>query len=132
MSHFKIVLFALACAILLVGAVHLLLGLRADALLGASVPEAALADPTLESQNRFLGVSFTLYAAILFLAAGDLRRYAPALRAALAIFFAAGLARLVAWAQFGAPAPPALALLVIELIAPPILYLWLARQTADS
>lgn len=132
MLRFKIVLWALACAILLVGAVHLLLGLRADALLGASVPEAALNDPTLESQNRFFGVSFTLYGALLILAAGDLRRYAPALQVALAIFFAAGLARLIAWAQFGAPAPPALALLAIELIAPPLLYLWLARVTAKS
>jgi hypothetical protein len=38
---------------ILVGALHLILGLNADVLLGARLPALVIADPTLDSQNRF-------------------------------------------------------------------------------
>lgn len=127
MRAFAIVLKILALSIFLVGALHLALGLRADALLDASISEATIANPTLESQNRFFGVAFTVYGALLWLVASDLTRYEIVLRMMLAIFFAGGLARLVAWAQYGAPTAPTIGLLAIELVAPPLLYLWRRR-----
>jgi hypothetical protein len=42
----------------LVGALHLVLGVGADALLGARLPAEAFTDPALNSQNRFYGVAF--------------------------------------------------------------------------
>ena len=40
------------------------------------------------------------------------------------VFFAAGMARLVAWAQYGAPAPFVVALLASELVVPVALLAW--------
>jgi Ni/Fe-hydrogenase subunit HybB-like protein len=56
----------------------------AEVLLGAHVPADVLADPVLDSQNRFHGVAFTLYGVLLFLCATDLSRYAAVLRCPLA------------------------------------------------
>jgi Domain of unknown function (DUF4345) len=111
----------------LVGAVHLTLGVGADVLLGAKLPAEALTDAALDSQNRFYGIAFTLYGVLLFLCATDLRRYATVLRCVLWVFFAAGLARLVSIATHGVPPPLVLALLALELAAPPLLHLWLSK-----
>jgi len=46
---------------ILVGVLHLVLGLNADVLLGARLPAAVIADPALDSQNRFYGVAFMPY-----------------------------------------------------------------------
>jgi hypothetical protein len=111
----------------LVGALHLVLGVGADVLLGAKLPAEALADAALNSQNRFYGIAFSLYGVLLFLCATDLQRYATVLRCVLWVFFAAGLARLVSIATHGVPPPLVLALLVTELALPPILHLWLSK-----
>jgi hypothetical protein len=111
----------------LVGLVHLALGVRADVLLGAQLPEQALRDAALDSQNRFYGMAFSLYGVLLYLCATDLRRYAAVLRCVLWVFFAAGLARLVSISTHGVPPPLVLVLLVLELAAPPLLHLWLSK-----
>lgn len=112
----------------LVAGLHLVLGLQADALLGARLPEALIADPSLSSQNRFYGVAFGLYGALFYLSATDLARYAPVLRCALWALFTAGAARGVAIAADGWPTLQVLLLMGIELGAPPLLQLWLARS----
>jgi hypothetical protein len=111
----------------LVAALHLALGLGADELLGAQVTEQMKSEPTLDSQNRFYGVAFALYGAVLILCARDLNRYEPVLKATLYIFFLAGLSRIVSWLTHGKPAPLVIALAAVELIAPPILLFWLSR-----
>ena len=45
----------------LVGCLHLVLGLNADLLLGANIGADVISDPVLDSQNRFYGVAFTVY-----------------------------------------------------------------------
>jgi hypothetical protein len=110
---------------LIVGALHLVLGLGADAMLGAKVPAEAMTDPVLDSQNRFYGVAFTLYGVLLLLSATDLPKYGAVLRAVLAVFFCAGLARLVSIAFYGLPSGPVLLLLASELLAPPLIWWWL-------
>jgi len=129
---FALVLRLLALIVFLVGALHLALGVRADVLLGAEASGAAIADPTLDSQARFHGVSFAVYGVLLLLCASDVRRYVVALRWALWIFFAAGVARLVSVAIYGVPSPPVLVLLVIELVVPPALVWWLSRVAHES
>ena len=89
----------------IVGALHLSLGVGADVLLGAQLPDAALADPALDSQNRFYGVAFALYGLLLYRCALDLRAGAPILRIVIWTFFAAGLARIVSIATHGVPPP---------------------------
>lgn len=128
---YTLVLRALAPLILLVGAVHLVLGLGADSLLGAKVSAEQLADPALDSQNRFYGVSFALYGVLLFVCSIDLARYATVLRCVLGVLFAAGLARFVSLAARGVPPGPILALFALELVAPPLMLWWLARVLAS-
>jgi hypothetical protein len=111
----------------LVGALHLALGVGADVLLGARLPAEALGDAALDSQNRFYGVAFGLYGVLLYLSATDLSKYATVLRCVLWVFFAAGLARLVSVATHGVPPPLVLALLVTEIALPPMLHLWLSK-----
>ena len=116
----------------IVGAVNLIFGLSADAMLGANVPANAIADPGLDRQNRFYGVAFTLYGTLLFSCASNLSKYRTVVMCLLWTFFAAGLARLVSIAKFGMPPPLILALLAVELIAPPLVIYWLSKVTNDS
>jgi len=111
---------------LLVGALHLVLGVGADVLLGARLPAEALADAALDSQNRFYGMAFSLYGVLLFLCGTDVAKYATVLRCVLWVFFAAGLARLVSIVTHGVPPPLVQSLLVTELVLPPLLHLWLS------
>jgi hypothetical protein len=127
MRSLVLVLKLLAPVFFIVGALHLVLGLGADALLGAKVSAEAMTDPALDSQNRFYAVAFTLYGVLLFLCSTDIPRYATVLRCALWVFFAAGLARFVSIALHGSPPPLIWLLLVGEVLPPPLLAWWLSR-----
>ena len=127
MRRFALFLKLLAPIFLFVGGLHLILGLGADAMLGAQVPPDTMADPALNSQNRFYGIAFTLYGVLLFLCATDVPKYSTVLRCVLWVFFAAGVARLLSIATHGLPPPLILMLLVSELVAPPFLIWWLSR-----
>lgn len=127
MKNLALFLKLAAPVFLVIGALHLALGLGADALLGIAVPSDALSNAGLDSQNRFFGVSFALYGVLLHLCATDLQRYAPVLRCVLWVFFAAGLARVVSIAVHGLPPPLVWLLLASELLPPPLLTWWLAR-----
>jgi Domain of unknown function (DUF4345) len=122
----------IAPVFLVVGAFHLVLGVSADVLLGAKLPAEALADPALNSQNRFYGVAFSLYGVLLYVCATDLSKYAVVLRCVLWVFFAAGLARLVSIATHGVPPPLVLVLLATEIALPPLLHLWLSKTLRDG
>lgn len=115
-----------APAFLLVGALHLVFGVGADVMLGANLPPHVVADPGLNSQNRFYGVSFTLYGVLLFVCASDIPKYETVLRCLLLVLFAGGLARLVSLAAQRVPPPLMVGLLVSELVVPPLLLSWLA------
>ena len=126
-SALPTVLKVLAPIILLVSALHLALGASADVLLGAKLTPEVLADPALNSQNRFYGVAFGLYGVLLYLCATDLPKYATVLRCLLWVFLAGGIARLVSIATHGVPPPLVLVLLVTELVVPPLLLVWLSK-----
>ena len=127
MQTFTLLLRFTAPVFLLVGALHLALGVGAEVMLGAMLPSAALSDAVLDSQNRFYGIAFTLYGVLFLICASDLHKYATVLRAVLWVFFAAGLARLVSIAVHGLPSALVLVLLAIELILPPVLLVWLSK-----
>ena len=130
MRALRIVLKCLAPALVLVGMLHLILGLGADAMLGAKIASEAMSDPALDSQNRFYGVSFAIYGVLCYLCATDVPKYATVLRCILYVFFAAGLARLVSIAVRGLPPLPVVVLLTLELLVPPVLLWLLWKQRA--
>ena len=129
MRSLAFVLKLLAPVFFIVGALHLVLGLGADVLLGAKVSAETMTDPALDSQNRFYAVAFTLYGVLLFLCSTDIPKYAPVLRCVLWVFFAAGLARFVSVALHGSPPPMIWLLLVGEVVPPPLLAWWLSRTS---
>lgn len=125
MAAFVWTLRILGPAFVVAGSIHLVFGVAGESLLGAQLSAASIADPVLDSQNRFYGTAFTLYGFLLLLCAQDLARYAPVLKLTLWVFFAAGVARLVAVWFTGWPSLLVVVLLVIELVLPVVLLVWL-------
>lgn len=121
-----------AATFITVGLLHLTMGLGADVLLGAQLPAAVIADPVLDSQDRFYGTAFAIYGVLLLLGANDLARYSVTLQCCFWCFFTAGLARLVAWTLHGAPSYQVMLLLALELALPPLLSLWLVKCLGEN
>jgi len=124
MSSRAAILKPFALIFFLVGLVHLTLGPGAEILLGADLSESAIADPVLDSQNRFYGVSFMIYGALFWLCAGDMKKYKTVFRLTCVFFLLGGLARLVSIAAVGIPTSPILFLTATELIGGPALLWW--------
>jgi hypothetical protein len=127
MRTLALVLKLTAPIFLIVGAIHLVLGVGADVALGAQLPAQALSDPALNSQNRFFGVTFALYGVLQYLCATDLRKYSAVFHCLIWMFFAGGLARVVSVLTHGAPPALIIGLLASELALPPVLAIWFAR-----
>lgn len=126
-------LFGLVC--MLVGALHVFLGLQAEQLLGAGLSEATIANASLDSQNRFYGAAFILFGLVAWVSATDLRKYALIFRLQMAAFFLGGIARLISILLHGLPSLPIQLLTVSELLIPPIFIWWhftSRRQSSDD
>lgn len=119
-------LLAIGCVF--AGLTHVFMGQSADIMLGADISADTLADPSLDSQNRFYGAAFTLYGLLFWLCASDVARYRTVLSLVLAAFFFGGIARIISLATHGWPSPSVIGLAASELIIPPLLALWLARR----
>ena len=132
MRMYAFALRLLAPAFLLVAALHLALGVGADALLGAHVPADALSDATLNSQNRFYGVCFALYGVLLLIAAGDVPRYQQVIKATFWVFLAGGVSRVLSVILEGPPSAWVIALGAVELVLPVIMLFWLFRLCGDQ
>ena len=124
MNAYQITLKVLAIGVLGVALVHVLLGVGSETLLGSNISEASQLDPNLDSQNRFYGASFLLFGVIFWLSSTDLSRYTTLLNLGLLVFFIAGITRILSIVLVGWPTLEILVLLGIELIGPPIMYLW--------
>ena len=124
MKGLSLILKITAPIYLFIGALHLIIGLNADVALGANLPVDVLGDPVLDSQNRFFGVSFTIFGVLFYLCATDLEKYEKVFYCLLAVFFAGGIARLVSMAVVGAPSMQILVLTGLELLMPPLLVIW--------
>ena len=131
MRVFVLVLRILSIAFIAVAALHLFVGMQADAMLGAPVSSTMASDPSLDSQNRFYGMTFSLLGVALLISANDLRRYEAIVRATLGVLFAAGLARVLAWALHGTPSPMIVGIVCADLLLPPLLYVWLKRSLRE-
>ena len=127
MNSFALVLKVIAPVFVLVAAIHLVLGLSAEPLLGAELSESTLINAALDSQNRFYGVAFAIYGVLFYVCSRDVRNYATIIYCLLWVFLVAGMARLVSIALLGFPPPLIGILLLVELTFPPIMLLWLRR-----
>ena len=128
MRPLQLVLRILSIAFIAVAALQLTMGMHADLMLGVPISDQMAADPSLDSQNRFYGVTFSLMGIALWIGLQDLRRYEPIVVATLAVLFAAGLARAVAWVLHGAPAPALIGITAVDLLLPPVLVVWLRHS----
>jgi Domain of unknown function (DUF4345) len=122
----------MAITILLAGSAHLLLGVGAEALLGANLSAQTLAEPSLNSQNRFYGTSYMLNGILLWVCTRDMERYAVIFRILLIMTFAAGLTRILSLMLHGWPSPTIIALAVSELLLPPFVFWWQQRSRGLS
>jgi Domain of unknown function (DUF4345) len=121
------VLRVLAAVPLLVGLLHMTLGVAADLQLGAALAPELLRDPVLDSQDRFQGAVFMGYGALLYLCLTDLRSYAAVFRIVSASIALGGVARLLSIALHGLPPPPVLGLIGVEVVLVPLLLTWHSR-----
>ena len=106
---------------------NVVFGPGADVMLGSEISDESLLDPTIDSQNRFYGAAFSLYGVVLLLASAKPVLYRSVLLWTLLVFFLAGVARLVSVFATGWPPSLVVALLVVELILPPLLAIWYVR-----
>lgn len=132
MRNYEYALKILAILIFVISSIHIAFGVSSETFLGSSISQLSLSDPNLDSQNRFYGASFALFGAVFWLASTNLVRYATLLNLAFAIFFLAGMTRLISIALVGWPTPLVVALIVIELAGPPAMYYWLRGFVGDS
>lgn len=131
MTAFRITIRALAILALVTGSIDVLLGLAAQATIGAA-HEEGYGDPLLNSQIRYLGAVWLGFGALLWHCLRDLPRFAPIVRGALWVVVLGGLGRLASVVQFGHP-PSAVGThfvngaIAIELIGIPFLLVWMGR-----
>jgi hypothetical protein len=118
----------MAITILLAGSSHLLLGVGAEALVGAKLSAETLAEPSLNSQNRFYGTSYMIYGILLWVCTRDMDRYALIFRILLWMTFAAGFTRIISILLHGWPSSTIIALAVSELLLPPFVFWWQRRS----
>jgi Domain of unknown function (DUF4345) len=122
----------MAISILLAAGSHLLLGLGAEAMLGARLSPETLTNPSLNSQNRFYGTSYMLYGILLWLCAQNLTRYVVIFRLLLVMTFIGGLSRILSLFLHGWPSHAIVALAASELFIPPILYAWHCQSRSQA
>lgn len=73
-----------------------------------------------------------LYAGVLWVGSSDVARYATVLRLAFGATFFAGLTRILSMALRGLPPTPVLGLFALEIVLPPLLWIWLARASREQ
>ena len=94
------------------------------------VPGDNAASASVESELRFFAVFWIAYGVALLRVAPRVDTATWAVRALVGILFVAGLARGLAWAMSGRPHGLFVALMVIELVAPPLIVVWQSRLAA--
>ena len=132
MNSISIVLKIMAPLFVAVGALHLVLGLNAEILLGAELKSATITNPALDSQNRFYGVAFSVYGVLFYVCSRDISKYTTIIYSLLWVFFAAGISRFVSIALYGFPPTLMGILLIIEITFPLVLIMWLHRASSES
>ena len=130
-SRLAIVLKLMAAACLVPALIHGFWGEEANRIVGMQLPTIGI-DASYDSQNRFYGVAFGLYAVLLWVAATDIRKYAGILRIIFSMMFLAGCSRFLSLTAYGWPTDEVLFLWSTEILLPPLLWFWLKRYEAGE
>ena len=104
----------------LIGLAHILFG---PSVIPGSIPGTV----TMDNEDRFYATIFLGYGVAMIWAARDLAARRGTFFALVALFFVAGLSRLISVAMVGWPVPSITAFLIFELILPPLFW-WMHRR----
>ena len=114
------------------GAVPVLTGIYAVLTGSGGIPGENEAGASVESELRFYAVLWIAFGAALIWTAPRAARETKLVRALMAVLFAGGIARAIAWAAEGRPDGLFVVLLVLELAIPPLVVLWQRRVARDA
>lgn len=130
-SKLPVALKVMAAACFAPAVLHGFLGVDANMFIGIPVPSSGI-DPSHDSQNRFYGVAFGLYAVLLWMAAFDVKQHAGILRIVFAMVFLSGCARFLSFNAYGWPSEEIQILWATEILLPPLLWFWLKRYETNE
>ena len=121
----------LTASVLVFGAVCCVISIAHIALGPAAIPGALPVNPTMDSEDRFYATLFLGFGLALMWCACDLQQRSQTFAFLLMIFFAGGCARMVSAAMVGLPSTLFIALGMLELLLPPLLWAF-HRATRDD
>ncbi len=113
-----VTLFGVVC--LIISLVHIVFG-------PASIPGSVPVNPTMDSEDRFYASLFTGFGATLIWCGADLGTRQRVFAVLLAVFFLGGVARIISAVAVGWPSSLFIFLGGVELLLPPLLWLWTRR-----
>ena len=91
------------------------------------MPGEAAASASVESELRFFAVFWIAYGVVALRTARRVELETTTVRALALALFAAGLARVVGWIAVGRPHTLLVALMIVELVGPPLVVIWQSR-----
>ncbi len=111
----------------LFGAVCVMIALAHVAFGPAAIPGSVPVNATMDSEDRFYATLFLGFGAAMIWCSRDPSARMKLFGALLAVFFLGGVARLISAIAVGLPAPLFVFLGAVELVLPPLLWLWAKR-----
>ncbi|MEM8918578.1 MAG: DUF4345 domain-containing protein [Pseudomonadota bacterium] len=124
---------ALKILILLFGLTCMGIALSHIAIGPSVIPGSVPVNATMDSEDRFYATMFLGFGAALVWCSRDLAARGGLFQALLLIFFLGGIARAISAAQVGLPNLTFQILWALELILPPIFWLWWRKAfSADT
>jgi hypothetical protein len=123
---FQVLLGVLGTVMIVAGSLTLLFG-------ASIVPGEGNVSPDVDSEMRFYAVWYVVAGALLLRTIPRVELETGVIRLIAAAFFVAGCARALSWAVEGRPSSFAIALMVVELVIPFVVFWWqlvLARRAS--
>jgi hypothetical protein len=121
--RYIVMMFALLCCFIALE--HIAIG-------PAAIPGSIAVNTIMDNEDRFYATLFLGFGVAMFWCSRDLFVRRQVFGFLLLTFFAGGIARLISWAIVGPPSDLFIFLGALELILPPILWLWNERLRKNS
>jgi hypothetical protein len=114
----------LSALVAVFGSICLIISLVHIAFGSSSIPGSVPVNPTMDSEDRFYATLFTGFGITLIWCSFNLRSRLQVFSALLAVFFLGGVARIISAAAVGWPSGLFIFLGSLELLMPPLLWVW--------
>jgi hypothetical protein len=118
---YTVAAFGVICVI--ISLVHIFFG-------SASIPGSVQVNATMDSEDRFYASMFTGFGVTLIWTSFNLQARTKVFHALMATFFLGGVARIISVTAVGWPGALFTFLGSLELLVPPLLWLWVRRAYA--